>query len=358
LFKIMFSRPLSRALIGGFARRSLTSQARNNNGRQQYQWSRTRWNFGRATSTGVATVALSGGIAFVLHASNAPSDKKLATSSKVDYNEVRKSIAALLDDNNFDDGSYGPLFVRLGWHASGTYSHIDSTGGSNGGCMRFQPESDWGANKGLHLARQRLESVYHKHPGLTYADLYTLAAAVAIEEMAGPKIKWRPGRSDHPDGKKSPPDGRLPDAAQGAQHIRDIFYRMGFNDQEIVALVGAHSLGRCHTDRSGFEGPWTFAPTTFSNEYFRLLLEEKWQIRRWKGPKQYEDVKTKTLMMLPADMALIEDPEFRKYVVQYAKDGDTFAKDFAAAFEKLLELGVDFKTADGNNRSLWSRIFG
>ncbi|CAF1074445.1 unnamed protein product [Rotaria sp. Silwood1] len=358
----MLSRPVTRLLIGNIARRSFTSQARNNS-RQQYQWSRSRWNFGSATTNRVvAAAALSGGIAFVLHASTTPSDNKLATPSKVDYNEVRKSIAALLDDNNYDDGSYGPLFVRLGWHASGTYSHIDSSGGSNGGCMRFQPESEWGANKGLHLARERLESVYRAHPGLTYADLYTLAAVVAIEEMGGPKIKWRPGRNDHKDGKKSPADGRLPDAAQGAQHIRDIFYRMGFNDQETVALIGAHSMGRCHTDRSGYDGPWTFAPTTFSNEFFRLLLEEKWQVRRWKGPKQYEDVKTKTLMMLPADMALVEDPEFRKYVVQYAKDGDKFSKDFAAAFEKLLELGVDFKTTDGSrqgkNVSLWSRIFG
>jgi cytochrome c peroxidase len=212
------------------------------------------------------------------------------------------------------------------------------------------------------LARERLEGVYRAHPGLTYADLYTLAAVVAVEEMGGPTIKWRPGRDDHKDGKKSPADGRLPDAAQGAQHVRDIFYRMGFNDQEIVALVGAHSLGRCHKDRSGYEGPWTFSPTTFSNEYFRLLLEEKWQPRRWKGPLQYEDVKTKSLMMLPADMALIEDPEFRKYVVQYAKDGDKFAKDFATAFGKLLELGVEFKTTDGSshgkNESLWKRIFG
>ena len=212
------------------------------------------------------------------------------------------------------------------------------------------------------MARERLEGVYRAHPGLTYADLYTLAAVVAIEEMGGPQISWRAGRNDHQDGKKSPADGRLPDAAQGAQHVRDIFYRMGFNDQEIVALSGAHSLGRCHTDRSGFEGPWTFAPTTFSNEYFRLLLEEKWQLRRWNGPKQYEDVKTKSLMMLPSDMALVEDPQFKKHVVLYAKDGETFAKDFAKAFSKLLELGVSFQTTDGSthgkNTSLWSRIFG
>ena len=50
------------------------------------------------------------------------------------------------------------------------------------------------------------------------------------------------------------PSNRLPDASQGANHLRDIFYRMGFNDQEIVALAGAHALGRCHTDRSGFSG--------------------------------------------------------------------------------------------------------
>jgi cytochrome c peroxidase len=52
-------------------------------------------------------------------------------------------------------------------------------------------------------------------------------------------------------------DGRLPDASQGARHIRDVFGRMGFNDQEMVSLIGAHAVGRCHTDRSGFDGPWT-----------------------------------------------------------------------------------------------------
>ena len=54
---------------------------------------------------------------------------------------------------------------------------------------------------------------------------------------------------------------------------------MGFNDQEIVALSGAHALGRCHKDRSGFEGPWTFSPTVLTNDYYRLLVDEKWQ---WK----------------------------------------------------------------------------
>ena len=148
-----------------------------------------------------------------------------------------------------------------------------------------------------------LEPIKRKYPTISYADLYTLAAVVAIEEMGGPAIKWRSGRSDKPDGSHCTPDGRLPDAAQGQDHLRDIFYRMGFNDQEIVALSGAHALGRCHTDRSGFKGPWTRAPTTFSNEYFRLLLEEKWTPKKWSGPDQFEDP-SGDLMMLPSDMAL------------------------------------------------------
>ena len=107
--------------------------------------------------------------------------------------------------------------------------------------------------------------------------------------MGGPEIPFRFGRVDETDGKKSPPDGRLPDADKGngpdaglAQHLRDIFYRMGFNDQDIVALSGAHALGRVHEDASGYWGPWTRAETSFSNEYFRLLLEEKWTVKKTK----------------------------------------------------------------------------
>jgi cytochrome c peroxidase len=97
----------------------------------------------------------------------------------------------------------------------------------------------------------------------------------------------------------------------------------------------------------GYWGPWTNAETTFSNEYFRLLLEERWSPKlshngtAWSGPDQYED-KTGQLMMLPSDLALVTDPAFRKYVEVYAKDEDRFFKDFSSAFSKLLELGVPF----------------
>lgn len=165
----------------------------------------------------------------------------------------------------------------------------------------------------------------------------------AIQEMQGPIIPWRPGRQDH-DVSFCTPDGRLPDASQGKDHLRTIFHRMGFDDREIVALSGAHSLGRCHKDRSGFDGPWSFSPTTVTNEYFRLLMDEKWGWKNWNGPKQYEDKSTKSLMMLPTDMALIKDNEFKKHVERYARDSQAFFKEFSAVIVKLFELGVPFES--------------
>jgi cytochrome c peroxidase len=257
------------------------------------------------------------------------------------YQNVAEAVAEILDsDPLYDDGSYGPLLVRLAWHASGTYDKATGTGGSNGATMRFAPESTDGANAGLHIARGLLEQIKKRFPDISYADLWTLAGVIAIKEMGGPVIPWRPGRLDVTDDSKVPPNGRLPDATKQSDHLRQIFYRMGFNDQEIVALSGAHALGRCHTDRSGFTGPWTRAPTTFSNQYFVELLNQEWVTKSWNGPTQYNDKKTGQLMMLISDLALIQDPSFRKYVELYAKDEDKFFKDFSKAFQKLLELGT------------------
>lgn len=87
--------------------------------------------------------------------------------------------------------------------------------------MRFQPESLHGANAGLHVAREVLEKIKQEFSWISYGDLWTLAGVAAVQEMAGPKVPWRPGRID---GFEShvPPDGRLPDASQGAPHIRDV----------------------------------------------------------------------------------------------------------------------------------------
>jgi len=263
-------------------------------------------------------------------------------AEQVNYEVVRQDIKSILADEKYDDGSYAPVLVRLAWHAAGTYDRGTGTGGSDGATMRFPPESGHAANAGLKIARERLEKIKAKYPGLSYADLWTLAGVVAVESMGGPKIPWRPGRSDKPDGKACPPDGRLPDAAKGAPHVRDVFSRMGFNDQETVALLGAHAVGRCHTDRSGYDGPWTQSPTVFSNDFFVQLMENKWTEKKWKGPKPFEDP-SKTLMMTPADLSLLQDPAYRKWVEAYAADEDKWHQDFAKAFSKLLELGVKFK---------------
>ena len=113
---------------------------------------------------------------------------------------------------------------------------------------------------------------------------------------------------------------------------------MGFSDREIVALSGAHALGRCHPDASGYDGPWTPTPTTLNNGYYSLLLNVEWTPRAWDGPFQYEDP-SKKLMMLPSDLLLLTDKKFLKYTKQYATDNARFFKDFAAAFQKLEENG-------------------
>ncbi|EMD37695.1 class I heme peroxidase [Gelatoporia subvermispora B] len=303
-------------------------------------------------------LAVVGGVGFWIYSSDSNKAKEAGTAvrsgvqsakaaanftpTKEDYQKVYDRIVEILDeasDADYDDGSYGPVVLRLAWHASGTYDKDTNTGGSNYATMRFEPEALHGANAGLNVARTLMEKVKKEFPWISYGDLWTLGGVCAIQELGGPKIPWRPGRIDGFQ-EQCTPDGRLPDATQGAQHLRNIFYRMGFNDREIVALSGAHALGRCHTDRSGFDGPWTFSPITVSNEYFRLLFDEKWVWRKWNGPKQLQDAKSKTLMMLPTDYVLVQDKSFRKFAEQYARDQDLWFKDFANSVSRLFELGV------------------
>jgi cytochrome c peroxidase len=160
--------------------------------------------------------------------------------------------------------------VRLAWHSSGTYDKMTRTGGrhaplpslcsllptpnkqtpplthpprharflppsllpSGGGTIRFREELAHGANAGLDKAVAWLEPVHAKHPTLSYADLYTLSGAVAVEAMGGPAITWRAGRVDAMDPAAVTPDGRLPEADNGrpeatAAALRKTFGRMG-----------------------------------------------------------------------------------------------------------------------------------
>ena len=175
-------------------------------------------------------------------------------------------VKAALMDMVKADPDIGPTMIRLAWHSSGTYDKMSKTGGSQAGTIRFKEELAHGANAGLDKMVAKLEPIHKSHPDVSYADLYTLAGVSAIEAAGGPKIAWRAGRADALTPDAVTPNGRLPDADVGkpsdnAAHLRTIFGRMGFNDQQIVALSGAHALGRCHPDASGYSGPWTPTPT-------------------------------------------------------------------------------------------------
>lgn len=279
-----------------------------------------------------------GATAAAVNSASAPEGKTFEDFQKI-YNDIAEKVREE-DDADQGAGRYG-LLVRLSWHASGTFDKKKNTGGSYGGTMLYAPESTDGANAGLEVGRDFLAEFQEKYPWISRGDLWTLGGVVAVQEAGGPRIPWRPGRVNCSDRSKVPQNGLLPDASQGASHIRDVFHRYGFDDQETVALIGAHCLGRCHTWRSGFDGPWGPSPNMFTNDFFVRLLQE-WRVRKWDGPKQYEDVETKSFMMLPTDIALKEDSKFYKTVKKYAEDQDAFFADFSKAFVKLLENGTSY----------------
>jgi len=213
-----------------------------------------------------------------------------------DYEAVRSDLRRIMDSPEWDDGSYAPLLIRLAWHSSGTYSKEDGSGGSNGATMRHAVEAGDPENAGLAKAREYLEQVKTKHKGISYADLWILAAYVALEHTGGPVVEFVGGRTDAPQEKAIKP-GRLPGAEKGVapgfeldsegrfkgwenlvHHIRhEVFGRMGFSDQETVALItGGHVYGRCHTESSGYAGAWVENPTLFSNEYAADMVGDKW----------------------------------------------------------------------------------
>ena len=233
-----------------------------------------------------------------------------------------------------------PIACRVAWHASGTFDARDGSGGSDGATMRFEPEKSDPANAGLGIVRDMLHEVHKKYPDVSQADIFTLAGALSIEFAGGPHVPHAFGRTDDSDGSRCPAHGRLPDASQGATHLRDVFHRMGMSDRDIVALSGAHTLGRCHFVRSGYDGKWTRSPLRFDNEYFRNLIHYTWKPREWDGQLQYTDVETGELMMLPTDVALKTDANFRPYAELYARDQEAFFRDFSAAYSRLLALGT------------------
>ena len=162
----------------------------------------------------------------------------------------------------------------------------------------------------------------------------------------------RYGRRDAPGPESETPEGNLPaggapwpkGAESAAAHLRAVFGRMGLDDKEIVALSGAHTLGRAKPSRSGFgkestrytcKGPgtpggssWCREWLEWDNEYFRNLVGAE------KDPE---------LLSLATDACLVEDAGFKPYAEKYAADPKAFDADYAAAHAKLSELGVEWE---------------
>jgi L-ascorbate peroxidase len=303
-----------------------------------------------------------------------------ANPKAVALKNAEADVRALIDKLNCN-----PILVRLAWHDSGTYDQrikdFPQCGGANG-AIRFDPELTMGANAGLAKAKGYLEEIRNKNPEVSWADLIQMASALAIEMTGGPKIDMKYGRVsvDGPGGCVGPKsregfagNAGLPDAMPPfgcgaktpAEHLRNVFTKkMGFTDQEIVAISGAHTIGRAFKERSGTcpfgytdsgaskyakstciaraDGkagigmaggcPWTKNWLKFDNSYYTAYKEA---------------TNDDNLLWLPTDACLHQDPVFTPTFNKYAADQSAFFADYAKAHKKLSELGCKFEPPQG-----------
>ena len=207
----------------------------------------------------------------------------------LDLDAVKADIEAVLTDSQdwwpADYGHYGPLMIRMAWHAAGTYRTSDGRGGASGGTQRFAPLNSWPDNVNLDKARRLLWPVKRKYGRrLSWADLLVLTGNVALESMGfetygfaggredafepdaavdwGPEGEWL-GDERHDEAGNLEGDlaadhmgliyvnpegpGGEPDPAKAADYIRQSFERMAMDDEETVALiVGGHTFGKVH----------------------------------------------------------------------------------------------------------------
>ncbi len=207
----------------------------------------------------------------------------------LDLEEVKKDLTHVMTDSQdwwpADYGHYGPFFVRLAWHAAGTYRTADGRGGSSSGSQRFAPLNSWPDNGNLDKARRLLWPVKQKYGRkLSWADLFILSGDVAMESMGfkifgfaggrediwepeqdiywGPEAEWLGDKRYKGDRELENPLAAVqmgliyvnpegpngePDPLRSARDIRETFGRMAMNDEETVALIaGGHTFGKCH----------------------------------------------------------------------------------------------------------------
>jgi len=207
----------------------------------------------------------------------------------LDYTALKKDLAAVMTNSQewwpADFGHYGPFFIRMSWHAAGTYRTGDGRGGGGRGQQRFAPLNSWPDNVNLDKARRLLWPIKQKYGRkISWADLFILTGNVALETMGFKTFGFGGGRADtwEPDldvywGRETTwlddkryagdrdlenplaavqmgliyvnpegPNGN-PDPLAAARDIRETFARMAMNDEETVALIaGGHTFGKCH----------------------------------------------------------------------------------------------------------------
>ncbi|KAL3504204.1 hypothetical protein ACH5RR_034045 [Cinchona calisaya] len=278
---------------------------------------------------------------------SAVSAPKCFASDPEQLKNAREDIKEILKTNFCH-----PILVRLGWHDAGTYNkeieEWPQRGGANGS-LRYEVELKHAANAGLVNALKLLQPIKDKYSGVTYADLFQLASATAVEEAGGPKIPMKYGRVDVSGPEQCPEEGRLPDAGppSPAAHLREVFYRMGLDDKEIVALSGAHTMGRSRPERSG----WGKPETKYTKDGPGAPGGQSWTVQWLKFDNSYfKDIKERRdaeLLVLPTDAVLFEDPSFKEYAEKYAANQDAFFKDYAEAHAKLSNLGAKFDPQEG-----------
>jgi len=233
----------------------------------------------------------------------------------------------------------GPILLRLSWHDAVVFN--GETGGPNAAMRLPDGEGKFPANAGLAaVGVTMLQAIADKYCPvfISHADLWVLAANVAIKEMGGPELPVRFGRTDAKtaaDGALKQ-DGHLPDGSESADRLREIFKLKGFSDKDIVALYGANTVGWCHIERSGFEGPRTEKPFVFDNSYFKDLMNKQWKDEM--NPKGGLQKKCGVNVMFLSDIAIAEDSNFKTYVKTYAEDQKAWFDDFSAVWVKLQEL--------------------
>ena len=321
---------------------------------------------------------------------------------KIDYKALKQDLYDLMTDSQewwpADYGHYGPFFVRLTWHAAGTYRIGDVRGGGGTGAQRFSPLNSWPDNGNLDKARRLLWPIKQKYgKQLSWADLLVLAGNAAIESMGGKTFGFGGGREDiwHPEediywgpeeemlgnnryvGERllnnplaavqmgliyvnpQGPDGN-PDPKKSAHDIRETFGRMAMNDYEDAPMEQQQfgwksgfgkGMGR-DAITSGLEGPWTKNPAQWDNGYFENLFKYEYElVKSPAGAYQWhpvdleeenhapdvEDPNLKvTTIMLTSDLELREDPEYRKVSLHFKDNPDEFADAVARAWFKLL----------------------